>query len=79
MIPPKERAKDLYEVFFYSIPSFTDEGQLEHKTAKQCALVAVDETIGTLNEDIRDVDVRGNILLELIEYWQEVKKELEKI
>jgi hypothetical protein len=47
--------------------------------AKQCALIAVDETIRTLNEDIRDIDVRGNILLDLIDYWREVKKEIEKL
>jgi len=47
--------------------------------AKQCALIAVDETIRTLNEDIRDLDVRGNVLLDLIEYWIEVIQEIEKL
>ena len=27
----------------------------------------------------RDIDVRGNILLDLIDYWREVKKEIEKL
>ena len=47
--------------------------------AKGCALIAVDEIINTLNSDIRDLDVRGNILLDLIEYWTEVKQEIEKL
>jgi len=28
---------------------------------------------------IRDLDVRGNVLLDLIEYWIEVKQEIEKL
>lgn len=76
---PKEQAEQIYEKFFYSIPSFSDEGQLEHNLSKQCALIAVDETIRTLNEDIRDLDVRGNVLLDLIEYWREVKQEIKKL
>jgi hypothetical protein len=47
--------------------------------AKQCALIAVDEILNTLNMDIRDVDVRGNILLDLIDYWKQVKEEIEKL
>ena len=27
----------------------------------------------------RDLDVRGNILLDLIDYWREVKQEIEKL
>jgi hypothetical protein len=47
--------------------------------AKKCALIAVDEIIKTLNYDIKDLDVRGNILLDLIKYWREVKQEIEKL
>jgi|LauGreDrversion4_2_1035121.scaffolds.fasta_scaffold1084397_2 hypothetical protein len=50
-----------------------------HLLAKECALMAVDEIIRTLNEDIRDIDVRGNILLDLIDYWKEVKQEIKKL
>ena len=49
------------------------------KQAKQCALIAVDEIITTLNYDIRDIDVRGSVLLDLINYLQEVKQEIEKL
>ena len=47
--------------------------------AKQCALTAVDEIIQTLNYDIRDLDVSGNVLLDLIKYWKQVKEEIEKL
>ena len=46
---------------------------------KQCALIAVDEIVKTLNKDIKDINVVGNVLLDLIEYWQEVKQEIEKL
>lgn len=50
-----------------------------NQRAKECASIAVDEIINTLNSDIRDLDVRGNILLDLIDYWREVKQEIEKL
>ena len=70
---PKQKAIELYHKFY--------DIQIKPNplTAIKCALIAVDETIRTLNEDIRDIDVRGNILLDLIEYWEEVKEEIEKI
>jgi hypothetical protein len=64
---PKEKAEELYEAYFYCIPSFTDEGSIEHNTAKKCALIAVDEVLGYMGAD------RGYI------FWQEVKQELEKL
>ena len=74
---PKEKAQELY----YKIlkHSFSDESVSALHRAKQCALIAVDEIINTLNSDIRDLDVRGNILLDLIDYWREVKQEIEKL
>jgi hypothetical protein len=72
---PKDKAKEMYIKFdFVYVQNYTSKFEV-----KQCALIAVDETIRTLNEDIRDLDVRGNILLDLIEYWQEVKQEIDKL
>jgi hypothetical protein len=72
---PKDKAKEMYIKFdFVYVQNYTSKFEV-----KQCALIAVDETIRTLNEDIRDLDVRGNILLDLIEYWREVKQEIEKL
>ena len=53
--------------------------RISKENAKKCALIAVDEIIDTLNYDIRDLDVRGSVLLDLITYWSEVKKEIEKL
>jgi hypothetical protein len=68
---PKDKAKELVDKFL--------KQSLWMYQAKGCALIAVDEIINTLNSDIRDLDVRGNILLDLIEYWREVKEEIEKL
>lgn len=83
---PKEKAEELVIKMYQPLPaSKKAEKGKEHlyynqyNAAKKCALISVDETIRTLNEDIRDVDVRGNILLDLIDYWREVKQEIEKL
>lgn len=74
---PKEKAEQL--TFYYWDLNYHWNGVTTHAWAKECALIAVDEIIVTLNEDIRDLDVRGNVLLDLIEYWQEVKQQIEKL
>jgi hypothetical protein len=74
---PQEKAKELV-LKYLRIDNNTKEWFNTH-IAKQCALIAVDETLLTLNKDIRDLDVVGNVLLDLIEYWQEVKQEIEKL
>jgi hypothetical protein len=78
---PKEKALQLCQKFGYLGIKWeqTEYTTLSLENAKECASIAVDETIRTLNEDIRDIDVRGNILLDLIDYWREVKKEIEKL
>jgi len=84
---PKEKAEELADKFYQTTPNESwinqpiglKEEYKAWKQAKQCALIAVDEIINTLNSDIRDLDVRGNILLDLIEYWNEVKEEIEKL
>ena len=68
---PAEKAKELY-MKFYGIPLYI-------KTVKECCHIAVDEIIQTLNYDIRDLDVRGSVLIDLIIYWEEVKKEIDKL
>lgn len=74
---PKDKAKEL--IVKMSTHDRDIHPHCTHYIAKQCALIAAEETIRTLNEDIRDLDVRGNILLDLIEYWREVKQEIEKL
>jgi hypothetical protein len=75
-LSPEEEAKELVDkMYSKSKPDFNGMSYYE---AKDCAIVAVDEILLTLS-NIKDRDVRGNILLDLIKYWQEVKTEIEKL
>jgi len=74
----KEKAKELVDKYADEF-NFDDTYRGYREQAKQCALIVVDEIINTLNSDIRDLDVRGNILLDLIDYWREVKQEIEQL
>jgi hypothetical protein len=71
---PKQKAEELVDKFHIkvhvsfvenSIPSVVNALML-YDSAKQCALIAVDEIINTLLYGYN-----------LIEYWKEVKKEIE--
>ena len=69
---PKEKAKQLTEKMINGFQFTIDE-----YTAIQCALIAVDEIIFALNDDIyiqgeTDIDSHR-------EYWQEVKEEIKKL
>ena len=68
---PKEKAKELYDKYC-NMESWCDD-------AKECALIAVDEILLTLSNFQSLFSVIGNILLDLIKYWQEVKQEIEKL
>ena len=72
---PKEQALELVAKYSRVLP-INQTTLLDHKN---CALIAVDEIINTLNHDIRDLDVRGSILLDLIKYWRDVQQEIEKL
>jgi hypothetical protein len=68
---PKQKANELY-FKFYALDSLTCEvdGGTAETTAKQCAIIAVDEIINALPSfDMVDIIER--------DYWQEVKKEIE--
>jgi hypothetical protein len=74
MITAKEKAIELYDRFRNKNSVMTANNR-----SKKQALICVDEIIKTLNEDIRDLDVVGNILLDLIKYWREIKQQLIKL
>ena len=63
MSNPKEKAKELYNKFYYN-----DKIQ-----AKQCALIAVDEIL--LAIDWHEFEYPNDEF----EYWHEVKAEIEKL
>ena len=82
MSNPKQKAKELFDKFCYAIRTEeTDSGYFTNVIyAKQCALIAVDEVLGSLgqcgiyfeNED--EIDFTS-----FFKYWEEVKRELEKL
>ena len=77
---PKEKVEELVNKFMATNSvKLSDYSRIEFPTAKQCALICCDEILLTLNKDIQDINVIGNILLDLIKYWNNVKEELLKM
>jgi hypothetical protein len=78
---PQEKAKELVEKYLDTIIHFpyidTEDGNcigagyMTHNSAKQCALIAVDEILGAIKEIFETLDT-----IEEKKYWQEVKQEL---
>ena len=68
-IPAQEKAKEL--VVKYLAIQF---GDFPLTDAKQCALIAVDEVIAQI-----EPSVTMDVISARIEYWQEVKQEIEKL
>jgi hypothetical protein len=64
---PKEKAKELVEKYI----EFTDTSD-EYGYAKQCALIAVDEILKLVSDDL-DLYYKDCI------YWQEVKTEIQSL
>ena len=71
---PKEKAKELVDKFKLSTGANT---KINIYVAKQCALIAVDE-IDDIYQKLTPKDDPYCFLLEL-EYWQEVKKQIQKL
>jgi len=75
---PKEKAKELVKKYIYYVEAITSNGQIEN--AKKCALIAVDEIL-----DLKllffqpQIDKSNKIKTNnsQVEYWVQVKKEIE--
>lgn len=67
---PKEKALKLVKMF----NPHTEVHRIPIYHAKKCALIAVDEVALILNGHHKDA-----IISPFIEYWKEVKQEIEKI
>ena len=65
----KEKAEELIRRF-YSI------GAIE---CKQCALIAVDEIFEFMKMDDEYTETVSNANSKWVDYWEEVKKEIEKL
>ena len=66
---PKEKAKKLVDRFINQMPKYL-QGKTGRLTAKQCALICVDEMLEELGEEY---------LPRAYKYWQEVKQEIKKL
>ncbi len=70
-MPPKDKAIELYSKYLTLGQDFT-RGVSMKEFAKQCALIAVKEFIVSLMNSDLDLAVKIN-------FWQNVKAEIEKI
>jgi hypothetical protein len=70
---PKEKAIELYNKFLNPSGDTYLYGMLEHESAKECALIAVDEILDVITS-IYDYDFE-----KLNPYWEEVKQEIENL
>ena len=69
---PKEKAIELYNKFYMAIPS--DEMGLSDEASKQCALIAVDEILKAV-----DNPDETYLMKHSVNYWTEIKKEIEAL
>jgi hypothetical protein len=70
---PKEKAKELFDKYYIVCQEYTEEIQCSIQ-AKECALIAVDLR---LNGDFIFNSIEYGI--DSLEYWQEVKQELQNL
>jgi len=69
----KDKAKELVEKY-YAFIDFSEVYQPSSKSAKQSALICVDEIINTYPTPWSSLDIDPQK-----EYWQEVKQEINKL
>lgn len=66
---PKEKAEKLFYDYLTYFPEFRNDLEYDYniESAKNCALIAVEEIIKTLHTNMEDI------------YWQKVKQEIIKL
>ncbi len=76
---PKEKAEGLTHNF-YEIENDSQYFGVNWEIAKQCALIAVEEILKAIPNEYLDVWQEANMVInEDIEYWQEVKTEIQNL
>jgi hypothetical protein len=70
---PKEKAEELFNKYATYVVMWAGDVNTTHQNCKQCALIAVDEILDVIGEYIIEPMIFD------IEYWQEVKQEIEKL
>lgn len=76
---PREKAQELYDKFYFVLPPHQDEGQIEHKSSKECALISVDEIMEFMKMDDEYTETLSNANSKWVNYFIEVKKEIKKL
>ena len=75
---PKDKAEELVDKFMnIRNIKLSDYSIIYLPTAKQCALIVVDEIDLLIQNSTPKDDPYGNLFA--LEYWQEVKQEIEKL
>ena len=70
---PKDKAIELVDrMFDVDLKDEEQQTSMKYSHAKQCALIAVDEIINLYDAEEKMGEA-------FIEYWQEVKQEIEKL
>jgi hypothetical protein len=83
---PKEKAKELVDDFYQTTPNEAwineplglKESYFAWNQSKQCALIAVDEIIEQCELDVIH-DIGNERCIDKLNYWDEVKQEIEKL
>ena len=71
---PKEKAEDMFVEFLQMIPDYViEENNVSAELAKQHALITVNEILDILENNL---DFK---MLKSIEFWKEIKSEIEKL
>ena len=72
---PKEKAGELIDKFKLKHKFFTNS--FIKTTAKQCALIAVDEILNGYEFD--SLEIQHKRIMDNINYWDKVKQEIENL
>lgn len=67
---PKEKAVELYEKFYYQLPSSLSD-KIQDCVAQECALIAVDEILYVIDRDMNYQNVYS--------FYLNVKQEIERL
>ena len=70
---PKEKAKQLVKIFQFETEINEIIAKFQKHKAKQCALIAVDEMIKQQQVQFE------NMIWSCVEYWKEVKQEINNL
>lgn len=71
---PKEKAIELYNKMCSTMPHHSTTNASVYLISQQCALIAVDEIIKANPYEVSKTDMDSTI-----DYWMEVKQEIEKL